>query len=47
MALADWVLSRFTPDERKLLDPVFDQACEAVKLIVGGDIAGAMNRFNG
>ena len=47
MKLADWVLSRFTADETKALEPVLENAAEAVRLIVGGDISGAMNRFNG
>ena len=44
--LADWVLSRFTEDEQKALLPVFENAAEAVELIVDGKIDEAMNKFN-
>ena len=44
--LADWVLSRFTEDERKALSPVFDQSWESVKLFLDGQLDKAMNQFN-
>ena len=44
--LADWVLSRFTDDERKTLDKMFENAYEAVGLIIDGKTDRAMNRFN-
>ena len=44
--LADWVLSRFSDDERKTLDKMFENAYEAVGLIVDGKTDRAMNRFN-
>lgn len=44
--LADWVLSKFTEDEQKALLPVFEDAAEAVKLIIDGKIDEAMNKFN-
>ena len=44
--LADWVLSKFTSDELKLLEKLFDNANEAVELIIEGKIDRAMNRFN-
>ena len=44
--LADWVLSRFTEAERKALDPVLDNAAEAVALMVQGKLQEAQNRFN-
>ena len=47
MKLADWVLSRFTPDELKALEPVLDNTAEAVSLIIGGNVNEAMNRYNG
>jgi PTH1 family peptidyl-tRNA hydrolase len=46
MELADWVLSRFTPQELKALEPVFGNALAAIELIIGGKIDEAMNRFN-
>ena len=44
--LADWVLSRFSPEDKKLFDQAAENACEAVELIVQGKTAEAMNRFN-
>lgn len=46
MALADWVLSRFTDEDVKKLDTPLSSALPAVELMVKGDIAEAMNRFN-
>lgn len=44
--LADWVLSRFTQDEMKLLLSAVDKACDAVELIVNGQTDRAMNLYN-
>ncbi|MGN1118558.1 MAG: aminoacyl-tRNA hydrolase [Acutalibacteraceae bacterium] len=44
--LADWVLSQFTKEEGKLLRTAVDGACDAVSLMVDGDIEGAMSRHN-
>lgn len=44
--LADWVLSKFTEQEIKVLEPALDNAAEAAKLIVQGEIAKAMNLYN-
>lgn len=44
--LADWVLSAFSESEIKALEPAVDNACEAVKQIVAGEIDNAMNRYN-
>lgn len=44
--LADWVLSVFTKEEGKTLRKAVDNACDAVPLMLGGDIDGAMSRFN-
>ena len=44
--LVDWVLSKFTDKERKTLEEMFDNAYEAVGLIVEGKIDRAMNKFN-
>lgn len=46
MDLADWVLSKFTNDEIAELDKVSDKCADAVKLIIGGNIDEAMNRYN-
>lgn len=44
--LADWVLSRFSESERKLIDEASLRAMEAAELIVSGSIDKAMNKFN-
>lgn len=44
--LADWVLSKFTEQELKGLDPVFDNACETVRLYLNGHLDQAMNKYN-
>ena len=44
--LADWVLSKFSADERKQLDKMFENANSAVELIIGGKIDRAMNMYN-
>ena len=44
--LADWVLSRFSDEELDALDKLNAKVCEAVELIVGGDVEKAMNLYN-
>lgn len=44
--LADWVLSRFSSSERKLIDEASAKSYEAAELIVSGHIDKAMNLFN-
>ena len=44
--LADWVLSRFSKDEGKLLEEMFDNAADAIVLMVDGKIDRAMNLYN-
>ena len=44
--LADWVLSRFRPEELQALRQALPNAAKAVELIVQGEIDQAMNRFN-
>ncbi len=45
--LADWVLSKFTDSEKKMLEEKFENAANAAELIIKGDIARAMNVYNG
>ena len=45
--LADWVLSRFTAQEQKLLDPAIDRAAEAVETVLKEGIERAASRYNG
>lgn len=44
--LAAWVMSKFTKDERALLDKCAENSCDAVKLIMNRKIDEAMNRYN-
>lgn len=44
--LADWVLSRFTKEERKAVDEAIVRAAEAVETIVTDGADAAMNKYN-
>lgn len=44
--LADYVLSRYSLADRRVIDEAQKDAVEAVKLMVSGDIRTAMNRYN-
>ena len=44
--LADWVLSEFSADEKKLLDEAAGKARSAAELIVSGQTDKAMNLYN-
>jgi PTH1 family peptidyl-tRNA hydrolase len=44
--LADWVLSDFKKDEAVPLKQSIDNACEAIELMLDGEIDEAMNRYN-
>ena len=44
--LADWVLGRFSSDDKKLVDTCFEKAYETISLIVKGDIEKAMCAYN-
>ncbi len=44
--LADYVLSRFSDEERELIEQAISDAVGAAEAIVSGDIEGAMNRYN-
>lgn len=44
--LADWVLSRFTKDEMKVMADTAAKAVGAAKLIVEGNMEEAMNRYS-
>lgn len=47
MDLAAYVLSRFTDEERILVEQGYDRACEAAALMAADNIAKAMNDYNG
>ena len=44
--LADWVLGRFSPEDRKALQPLFDQMPEICRLFAQGRLEEAMSRYN-
>jgi PTH1 family peptidyl-tRNA hydrolase len=45
--LADWVLSRFSKEDRELVDSAIARATDAVGVIMTDGVDMAMNRFNG
>ena len=45
--LADYVLSRFVPADRKKIDEAEEAAAEAVELILSEGVDSAMNKYNG
>jgi PTH1 family peptidyl-tRNA hydrolase len=45
--LADYVLGRFSTEDRKLVEEAFDDAIRAAERILEDDLSGAMNEFNG
>ncbi len=44
--IAYYVLSEFTRDEKPVMEEAIEDATEAVRMIVGNDTTGAMNKFN-
>ena len=44
--LADWVLSHFPKSDGDKLETALTNACDAVTLLLAGDIDAAMNRYN-
>lgn len=44
--MADWVLSRFKPEEQRAMDEAYEKAAGAAQLIVAGHIDQAMNRYS-
>lgn len=44
--LADYVLGRFSKEERQLVTEAFEKVCDAVALMVQGETDQAMNLFN-
>lgn len=46
METADWVLTRFSPDEEKALEALVPTAADAVEAALVEGIAYAMNRYN-
>ena len=44
--LADYVLSRFSKEERAIMEEGYQKAVEAVEMILRGEMDAAMNKFN-
>ena len=44
--LADWVLSKFSDEDMKLLSPMFENAVSALGLIMDGKAEEAMGKYN-
>lgn len=44
--LAEWVLGKFSADDKKLLNTCFEKTYNAIELIISGDIEGAMRLCN-
>ena len=45
--LADWVLSRFTPDEESALKPALSRAADAAEDLIRNGVQSAAAKFNG
>ena len=45
--LADWVLSRFTPDERKAMEARYDDVADALEMMMKGQFEAVQSRYNG
>ena len=46
MALEDYVLGRFTPEQMALVEPSLDKAADAAELFATQGVTAAMNKFN-
>jgi PTH1 family peptidyl-tRNA hydrolase len=46
MDLADFVLSRFTPEERSLVNDAIERAALAVATMVCASVEAAMGKYN-
>jgi PTH1 family peptidyl-tRNA hydrolase len=44
--LADWVLGKYSEEDLKALDAMYENSVEAAKLIMAGKTDDAMNKFN-
>lgn len=44
--LKDYVMGHFTDKEKKILKETSEKAAEALRMILQGDVDGAMNRYN-
>ena len=44
--LVDWVLGSFPKDQIKSIDEACENACNAIKIMLNGDVDAAMSKFN-
>lgn len=44
--LAEYVLGHFSREEREVMDEAAAKAADAIRMMMSGDVDGAMNRFN-
>lgn len=44
--LADYVLGHFDPETREVIDDAVGRAADAVRMIIQGDLSGAMTEYN-
>lgn len=44
--LADWVLGRFSDEDKKKIDEAIANACQAIELMINGKTDDAMNKYN-
>lgn len=44
--IVDYVLGEPNPEEKELLAPAIESACEAIKMLLSDDLEATMNRFN-
>ena len=44
--LADYVLGRFSGEDREIMQESYRKAADAVEMILEGDLSGAMNTYN-
>ena len=47
MDLADYVLSRFSREDREIMEKAFEEAAQAVQVMIRQGMEAAMNQFNG
>lgn len=46
VSLEEFVLGKFSPEEMKVIEGAMEKACEAIEMIVQGEIEKAMNLYN-
>ena len=44
--LADYVLSRFSPQDQEAMEEGYEKAVRAAEMILAGEVDGAMNEYN-